>query len=166
MNKGNFSLGLLATFGLAATTLAQADTTKPGCIALKTVAEVEESFVNERGEQSVRLKAAAKVVPGDQVIWTVTAANVCDKAADRVFIDNPVPNQMTYVADSATEVGAEVLFSLDGARFATPRDLLVKNSDGTARAARPDEYTHIRWNLRNPIAPGQMAVARFRATLK
>ena len=137
-----------------------------GCIALKTVAEVEQQYVKENGERAVRLVPASKVVPGTEVVWTVSASNVCARVAEKVFIDNPVPEHMSYLANSATGVGADVVYSLDGKRFASAEQLTVKESDGAVRAARSDEYSHIRWTFKNPIAPGQLAIARFRAAVK
>ena len=137
-----------------------------GCIALKTVAEIEEQYVKENGERAVRLVPASRVVPGTEVVWTVSASNVCARVAENVFIDNPVPEHMSYLANSATGIGADVVYSLDGKRFALPEQLTVKESDGSVRAARSDEYSHIRWTFKNPIASGQLAIARFRAAVK
>jgi hypothetical protein len=30
----------------------------------------------------------------------------------------------------------------------------------------PQDYTHIRWHLRNALAPGAVALARFRAVFR
>jgi uncharacterized repeat protein (TIGR01451 family) len=159
------SVPALALLLLAAGSAAAADGRK-GCIALQTVAETEQDYTDANGQKATRLVPAAKVVPGTQVVWTVTASNVCDKPADKVFIDNPVPQHMSYVPDSALGAGADIAFSLDGRSFAAPGELQVRVADGSSRAARSDEYTHIRWSFRNAIGPGQVAVARFRATLK
>ena len=56
---------LAAALGGASTALAQ--TAERGCIELKTVAQVQETYVDERGNEATRLVAAAKVVPGDEV---------------------------------------------------------------------------------------------------
>jgi uncharacterized repeat protein (TIGR01451 family) len=137
-----------------------------GCISLKTVAETEQEIVNEKGERSKRLVPAARVTPGAEVVWTVTASNVCAQSVGNVFINNPVPEHMRYVADSALGVGAEIAYSLDGRRFGSPDTLRVRDADGNERLARADEYRHIRWTFRNAIAPGQLVMARFRAVLK
>ena len=60
---------------------------------------------------------ADKVVPGTEVTWTVTASNICQKPAENVTFDNPVPPHMSYVANSATGPGADISFSLDGSRL-------------------------------------------------
>lgn len=154
--------------GTAANAQGEAAAAPPaqGCLLLKTVAETEQEVVDENGERVKRLVPAAKVTPGTEVVWTVTASNVCAQPVDKVSIDNPVPEHMRYVADSALGAGAEIVFSLDGRRFGSPSALRVRETDGTERPARPDEYTHIRWSFRNAIAPGQLAMARFRAVLK
>ena len=49
---------------------------------------------------------------------------------------------------------------------ADPAALQVRDEAGNSRPARSSDYTHIRWSLRNPIGPGQVAMARYRAALK
>jgi len=156
----------LATLAFVATHASAADGARRGCIELKTVAETEVVEVDAQGQRSTRLVPAGKVVPGTQVIWTVTAANVCDKPAEKVSIDNPIPAQMSYVADSAVGAGADLLFSTDGRQFGDAASLVVRDEAGNTRPARSSDFTHIRWALRNPIGPGQVAMARFRAELK
>jgi uncharacterized repeat protein (TIGR01451 family) len=173
MHQGTWSwIAALATLGAAEGVAASdpASASAPaearGCIAVKSVAEIEQETVNEKGERVKRLAPAAKVVPGTEVIWTVTASNVCPQSVSNVTIDNPVPEQMRYVPNSALGAGADIVYSLDGRQFASAEQLRVRDADGTERAARPDEYTHIRWLFRSPIGPGRMALARFRAVLK
>lgn len=166
MHTGTISKLVIGALALAATSAAAAEGARKGCVELKTVAETEVEYVDEQGQRATKLVSAAKVIPGTQVVWTVTASNVCDKAAEKVFIDNPIPAQMSYVPDSALGAGADIQFSTDGRQFAEPASLRVSEADGTQRAARSSDYTHIRWSLRNPIGPGQVAVARYRAALK
>jgi uncharacterized repeat protein (TIGR01451 family) len=137
-----------------------------GCIVVKQVAETEQEVVNEKGERVKRLVPAAKVVPGHEVVWTVTASNVCDKPAENVAINNPVPQHMSYVADTAIGPGTDITFSLDGKQYTAADALTVREADGTVRAARSDEVSHIRWVFKNALQPGAVAFARFRATVK
>ena len=134
------------------------------CIALKSVAEVEQEVVAANGQKSTKLVPATTVVPGTVVTWTVTADNVCKQPSDKVTINNAIPEHMTYVASSATGQGADITYSLDGKAFGTPEQLTVQEN-GAARKARADEYKHIRWVFRSALAPGAQAVARFRAVL-
>jgi uncharacterized repeat protein (TIGR01451 family) len=135
------------------------------CVELKTSAETERDVV-EQGQTVKRLVPAGKVVPGDEVIWTITATNVCQTATDNVVIANPVPEHMTYVANSAIGTGTDIAYSLDGKEFDGATDLQVRTDDGTLRAARAFEYRAIRWTYKNAFAPGATAFVRYRALVK
>jgi uncharacterized repeat protein (TIGR01451 family) len=138
-----------------------------GCIVVQNVAEIEQTATDAKGARTVKLVPAVKVLPGDTVIYTVKFRNVCDKPADNVSVDNPVPVHMAYVADSAIGPNTEISFSIDGGyTFAKPEALRKKDADGTERAARASEYTNIRWVMRHPLAVGAEGYARFRAVLE
>ena len=142
----------------------QAFAQERGCIVLKSVAEQEKEVVNAKGEKTRQLVAASKIVPGMEVVWTVTASNICKVPSEKVTINNPVPEHMSYVANSAFGAGSDITYSLDGKTFAAPAELSVTET-GARRQARADEYRHIRWVFRSPLQPGASAVARFRAVL-
>ena len=142
----------------------QAFAQEHGCIVLKSVAEQEKEVVNANGEKTRQLVAASKIVPGMEVVWTVTASNICKVPSEKVTINNPVPEHMSYVANSAFGAGSDITYSLDGKTFAAPAELSV-TENGARRQARADEYRHIRWVFRSPLQPGASAVARFRAVL-
>jgi uncharacterized repeat protein (TIGR01451 family) len=154
---------LVTSLGTGATALAQ--TAERGCIELKTVAEIEESYIDERGNTATRLTPAAKVVPGDEVVWTIVANNVCTTAAGDVAITNPVPEHMRYIGNSAFGPGANIEFSLDGTAFAAPEALVVAEADGSRRQARAEEYSAIRWALPRPMGPSESLMVRYRATV-
>jgi uncharacterized repeat protein (TIGR01451 family) len=137
-----------------------------GCIELKTVAETEQEYVNEQGMKALRLVPVSKVVPGDEVVWTITAKNVCATPASDIVIANPVPEQMSFVANSAVGVGADITYSLDGKEFKAPGALLVKDAAGAARPARPDEFRVVRWTYTTAFQPGATAFVRYRAIVK
>ena len=155
-------------YGLAITTLlvvAVAAHAETGCIELKTVAESEQEYTNDAGQKAKRLVPAGKVVPGDEIVWTITAKNVCNKAADNIVIANPVPEQMSFVPNSAMGVGADITYSLDGTEFKAPDALLVNEASGS-RPARADEFRAVRWTYKTAFAPGATAFVRYRATVK
>lgn len=124
------------------------------------VAEVREnSGTAER--PTFRLVPADRLSQGQVVFYTVRITNPTPVFANKVQVSQLIPANTTYQPGSAAGPGAEVEFSIDGGlTFARPQDL--KQADGTR--ASPDRYTHIRWTLRNPLAPGATALARFRAT--
>jgi uncharacterized repeat protein (TIGR01451 family) len=159
-----FSRALLATLALSAIQIVSAQ--DKGCVELKTTAEVEQEYVSEQGQKAKRLLPAGKVTPGDEVVWTITAKNVCDKPAENIVIANPVPEHMSYVANSAMGVGTVITYSLDSKEFKDAAALTVRAEDGSTRAARADEYRAIRWTYAAPFAPGATAFVRYRAVVK
>jgi uncharacterized repeat protein (TIGR01451 family) len=155
------SVGVLL-LAAASSALAQ----ERGCVELKTVAEVEQEYLNDQGQKATRLVPAEKVVPGNEVLWTITARNVCDKPVADVVIANPVPEHMTFVAGSAVGVGTDIQYSLDGKAFAPPASLTVREADGKSRTARPNEYRAVRWTYKAAFAAGTTAFVRYRALVK
>jgi uncharacterized repeat protein (TIGR01451 family) len=135
------------------------------CIELKNDAQMEQHYTDAQGKHATRLVTPAKVVPGNEVIYTITATNVCDKPAGNVVINNPVPEHMSYVMNSAMGVGTDITYSLDGKSFARLETLSIKNADGSTRAPRADEIKSLRWVYSTPINAGQSGFVRFRATL-
>jgi uncharacterized repeat protein (TIGR01451 family) len=162
MFKGSRILGLVAI--VACSVSSQAFAQEKGCIVLKSVADTEEATINAKGEKSTKLVPVAKVVPGVEVTYTITANNICKQPADKVAISNPVPEHMSFVAGSAIGPGADITYSVDGKTFATADELTVVDN-GTTRKARPGEYKAVRWTFKNSIAPGAQGFGRFRAIL-
>jgi len=135
-------------------------------LMVKAVAEVERRSLQD-GRDIVKLVPADRVVPGDQVIYTLEIRNSGANPVHDPLVTYPVPSHMMYVADSATGPGAELRFSVDNGRlFDRPENLRVIDADGHPRPAKADEYTHIRWKLRNTLKSNSVAFARFRAIVK
>lgn len=124
------------------------------------VAEVRET--TGPAERPVfRLAPATRLSQGQVVYYTVRITNPTPVFANKVQVSQLIPANTTYVPGSAAGPGAQIEFSIDGGQsFGRPEDL--KQTDGTR--APPARYTHIRWTLANPLAPGATALARFRAT--
>ena len=136
-----------------------------GHLNVTTTVQKEEVTIDAAGKRSTKLVDAAKVVPGDEVIYTVTFSNIGDEPAENVVITNPLPEQLTYVDGSAFGPGAEIVFSVDGGKtFAKPVDLMV-SKDGVQRPATAQDFTHIRWVMANDIPAGSQGMSRFRARL-
>lgn len=144
---------------------AQAAAQDKGCIELTTTAAVEQEFTDENGQPAKRVVPPGKVVPGDEIVWTITARNICAQPVENVVIGNPVPEHMRYVAASATGNGSAITYSLDGSDFRVAAALRVREADGSLRPARPDEYRHIRWTYGGALAPGVVARVSYRATV-
>lgn len=140
-----------------------------GNINVSTVAEKEVITTDADGNQVQRLVPAEneKIVPGDEVIFTVTFTNISGESTDNVTITNPVPDHMRYVAGTAFGPGTDISFSVDGGQtYAVADELTMPDAVTGTRPATPDDYTHIRWRMRNTLQPGAKGFARFRAVLK
>ena len=138
-----------------------------GHIQLTSKAEIEEEVFNAEGKKEVRRLPANKVVPGSEVIFTTIYENISKEKAEKAVITNPVPEHMVYSENSAGGRGTQITFSIDdGKSFNIPAKLFVFDAAGRKFPARPRDYTHIRWEMRNPLPAGAKGEVSFRAILK
>ena len=150
----------LLFLGSVATVHAAAD------IRLKAVAEIEVTVVNDKGETELKRMPATKVIPGTEVIYTITVSNLGDQPADSVVVTDPIPENTTYVDRSAFGAGTKITFSVDGGNSYDLADKLkVKDAAGNLRAATASDYTHIRWVLNFTLKPKDVAPVWFKARL-
>ena len=165
-------IGLTAALwlGLVAAAPVRAEGVDPSApadapVTVTTSAElIQTKIVN--GHEILKLLPADRLVGGDLVIYTLEVRNLGTVGVDGYAFTSPIPQHMSYVADSAVAPGAEVRYSVDGGRsFDTPENLMVHGPDGKQRPAAAADYTHIRWLLKNRLKAGSMTLARFRATV-
>jgi len=153
------------TASLALSTWATGQATSP-TLLVRVVAEVAVSGHNG-ADSTVKLKPSERVVPGDEVLYTLEIRNTDSVDAVAPTVTRAIPAHMSYVADSATGPGADVTYSADGGiTFARPERLRTTAPDGTSQLVKPRDYTHIRWNFRNTLKSKSVAYARFRAVVK
>ena len=86
MNRIAITSFVLAFFWIVSGAEAQSS---EGKIELKAIAEVEIVIEKENGEIELRRVPAEKVVPGDDVIYTITATNVSDAPVDDLLRSSP-----------------------------------------------------------------------------
>ncbi len=159
----------IAVAGLSGLFAGNALLARAQTVELVTKAEKEIEVV-EKGAKFKKLSPPLKMVPGDEVLYTVTYSNKTAKPAETVAVTNPVPKFTRYIDNSAAGDGATITFSVDGGKtFATPDKLIValkdKSGKDTTRSAVASDYTHIRWVLKQNVAPGQSGSVRFRAAI-
>jgi len=136
-------------------------------VEVTTTAEVEVVDVQPDGREVVRLESASRVIPGTEVIYTITAKNTGSQPADSVVVTNPVPLQTRYVDGSATGANTDITFSVDGGQtWGKAQSLTVTDANGEERAATADDYTHVRWTLQSNLAPDQQVPVWYRAQVK
>lgn len=153
---------------LALLTPAAAWAQQKGSIELRSIAEVELTETNAKGEKEVKRvdTAKARVVPGDVVIFSTYYTNISGKPAENVMITNPVPEHMLYMDRSAEGKGTTIEFSVNGGKsYSTPDKLSVTDASGKSRKAVASDYTHIKWTVSKPVAPGGKGDVSFKAKL-
>lgn len=138
----------------------------PAGITQKTIGELETRQVDAAGVRYL-LRPADRVVGGDRLVYTVEIRNTSTQAIEQVVAISPIPQRMSYVAESATGPGCDIDFSVDGgANFGIPSQLLILMPAGRSRPAVAADYTHIRWKFKYALSANASAYARFRAVLK
>lgn len=153
---------LLIAFALSVT---GAFAQEQGHLNVRTMVQKEEIIVNASGDEERRLIDADVVIPGDNVVYTITFTNISDETAENVSITNPISENLTYVEGSAFGPGMVIEFSVDGGQNFDEAVELKVSADGESRPADVEDFTHVRWTLENELEPGAQAMAHFRAQL-
>jgi uncharacterized repeat protein (TIGR01451 family) len=108
--------------------------------------------------------------PGDVIHYEITAENVGDGVMTEPVVTNPVPAGTVYVPLSAFGEDAETVFSINGgiSYQSWPPVYTVQDADGNSvtREATPDMVTHIRWQIKRDLAPGEKSILEFELKVK
>ena len=144
-------------------------------LEISLIAEVRQEVEVSPGRRVVRLVPAQVLRQGQEIYYTVRIRNTANVPAQNVEVVQRIPQNTRYVRASASGPGAQISVSVDGITFGKEGELMYtdqsaaalvqSNADRSAltRPATARDYTHVRWRLRNSLAPGAVALARFRA---
>jgi uncharacterized repeat protein (TIGR01451 family) len=136
-------------------------------VEIEVRAQKETEVVTEDGETRVERVEADRVIPGDEVVYTITFRNKGEEPAENVRITNPIPEQLVLKEAMNGEGRTDVAFSVDGgAHYDAPDNLQIVDALGNARPAAPSDFTHIRWTILQPLSPGETGAVGFRAELQ
>ena len=156
------------TFLFLSTVTAAAALAQDGAL-VKLTSEVlrEVVTVDGSGTKITQLVPATSAMPGEVLTFTVNYINEGDEEATDIVLTNPIPEHMLYEAGSAAGEGSRISYSLDGgATYGAPDSLSVTDDDGKERGAVPSDYTHIRWQLIDPVPAGGSGRVSFKASVK
>jgi uncharacterized repeat protein (TIGR01451 family) len=156
--------GVLAGLFLQLTAASAGAAEGPGVVT-QLIAEVRETMRTSEGVETYRFVPATLLSQGQVVYYTVRIQNPTPAYISDVSVTQRIPSNTAYIPGSAAAPAAEVAFSVDGAQTFVREEDLGVNSEG-AQPAAPERYTHIRWTLRHALAPGAVALARFRAVFR
>ncbi len=138
-----------------------------GSIELKSTAEREIIVINDKGEKEKKVIKAEKVVPGDNVIYTIYYENISEDIVENVNVTNPIPEHMLYKVNTAFGADTLITFSVnDGKTYDVPENIMVIGEDGEDRPAGPSDYTNIRWTFQGNLMPGEIGNVSYKAILK
>lgn len=104
------------------------------------------------GRERLRFVRATRLAAGDEVHYTIRVHNPGDVPVLDIVVTKRLPFGLGYIPGSAVGPACEVEFSTDGGATFAPASRM------------PGNFSHVRWILRRPLAPGATALLRFRAT--
>jgi uncharacterized repeat protein (TIGR01451 family) len=147
--------------GLVLSRPASADEPRAAMVTLRAELRVPQG----NGANTYQYIPATKVEQGQEIDYTLRITNPDAAPLVAAAVVQALPLNTRYVAGSATGAGADIQFSVDGGHsFGKPG--VLKSPANTSRVASAGEYTHIRWQLRYPLAPKAVVLARFRAVFE
>jgi uncharacterized repeat protein (TIGR01451 family) len=102
--------------------------------------------------------AAASVQPGDVLRYTLTSKNQSNQPVKNLVLTQPVPKGTVFVLNSVTAAAQDtvVLYSIDqGKTFVPQPTIQIRDANGqlVTRPAPAEAYTHVRWQIRQALAP-------------
>lgn len=128
--------------------------------------------IDPNGQSQVEwqdLASQAVVQPGDVLRYRIISSNIGGAAAQNFVLNQPIPNQMRYLANSAnSSAGLEVSYSIDGGeRFSRQPVIQIEQPDGTTveQPAPAKLYTHVRWEAQEVLPSGDL-VAFFEVQVR
>jgi uncharacterized repeat protein (TIGR01451 family) len=127
-----------------------------GMIRVSSVAEVEETRVQQNGRKEQQRVRVRKVSPGTVVLFRTEFQNTDRKPVGNIVISNPIPEETEYWAGSAFGDNTDITFSVDNGKTFHAADRL------DPRAAK----THIRWTYKGQLAAGAWGEVGFKAEVK
>jgi len=138
-----------------------------GKVEVNVIAEKEIEVIGPDGATVKQRVPAERVIPGDEVIYTITFTNNGDEPAENLVVNNPIPEHMHYVPGSASDHSCVITFSVDnGKSFDLPENLKVQDAGGNPVAAKATNYTNIRWTISQSVAPKSGGTVSYRARLE
>mgnify|MGYP003153401214 FL=1 len=148
------------TFSSLVVLVAAALPAAAGDLSASQVVHKQIVSVDADGNPVETFVAAYVVAPGDTVRYMLQYRNDDAVPAEAVVLTMPVPEEMSYLDNSATTDKAQVSLSYDdGANY--------QFAPGTTEVVEASQYvTHVRWTFDAAIASGESGNVSFLATLK
>ena len=139
--------------------------TGSGPLETTIIAESLQVDTRPDGSETRTWIPATRLSAGDEVYYTIRVHNPGKAPVTDVVVTKRLPFGVHYKRGSAVGPACKVQFSADGgATFVADSPPRGGGTSTSKRAAPAAEYTHVRWILSRPLAPGATALLRFRAS--
>jgi uncharacterized repeat protein (TIGR01451 family) len=136
-------------------------------------AELKPLVITARNQTADSAKAAgaqrtdlAMARPGDRLGYTLAFTNTTKGTVKNVQFVDPLPQGLVYRIGSArADQAVRIDYSIDGGKSyaAQPVVVVMENGKRVEKPAPRTAYTHIRWTVIGPLAPGAQVTAGFQA---
>jgi uncharacterized repeat protein (TIGR01451 family) len=132
-------------------------------VRLSSEVFVEKIEAAPNGKARIVLHQPKLVVPGDRLVFILSYRNEGPTTATNFTVTNPLPTAVSF----EEAPGAQAQYSVDNGRvWGALASLKLRESDGKWRAARPDDVTHVRWVLKQPLPSGTGGKLTFRGIVR
>ena len=132
--------------------------------------EKEVEVVGAGGEVEIQRQPVVSTTRGDILVYTLAIVNEGGDPARNARVVDPVPVGTVLIPESVIGPGAHVSYSADGGHsfgeFPITRSVIGPDGLRIDQAVPVEEYTHVRWTLTEPLAPGQVRIANFKVRVK
>jgi uncharacterized repeat protein (TIGR01451 family) len=131
--------------------------------------DISEKKINMTADEK---GGGAKIVysPGDTIEYRILARNTGTGVMVQPEIVDPVPEGVKYVIGSARGENCRMVFSVNkGMAYSVwPVMVTATNANGVKieRPARTEEVTHIKWIVKDKLAPGGKKELSFRVVVE
>src|SRR5512140_3514237 len=133
--------------------------TGSGALEATIIAEILREYEGADGKTVRSWEPATRLNAGDEVYYTIRVRNPGKQPVTGIVVTKRLPFGVHYKRGSAVGPACEVQFSIDGGTRFAPLERLGAGTDGrTMRKVQETEYTHVRWILSRPLAPGATAL--------
>ncbi|MGB1257754.1 MAG: hypothetical protein ACPG51_17920 [Thiolinea sp.] len=117
------------------------------------------------------LQPASEVAPGQLVEYALTYSNTGNSALKDIVVTGPIPSATAYIGQSAfTHANAQLQVSIDGGNTfeAEPVKRIFTDASGKQieKIIPPSQYTHVRWNMKQPLNAGETQQFAYRSVVK
>ncbi len=135
-------------------------------VELKTEMYKVVEVQKDNGTSKIEWLTPDNITPGDKVGYRILVENKGDKPADDIVLNNPVPENTTYVDGSARGANSSIVFSVDkGKTFDIPQKLfIIKNGEKLPATAK--DYSNVRWVLTSSLKAGEKGSVQYVVQVK